>query len=1048
MKVSNLLNLLLMGSLLGLIGCSAGLDESGDTQNSVSTFYASKVSSATKSIQISENSEWSIPTVRKLTLKTCLKDMAYGKSIVAQNFEVVGKEITESAISDESGCIEWNDFVRYDYLAQEKEIQLTRRVKGLGDYTGQLNLTFKVNPWSGEIIDTRSSISSEKFVSALSINASEKNLEISKVSIEFGPQKHNVNNAQVTANISFKPLLRRYSISGKPVLEAITSGNFDLALQIFEKINGEFSPMTSISEVNGTLVKDEFREDITFNFLKPRTKGSSLLLSVQLIPNRTTAPKSLTDAAGHVVLARLEGLDGGTFVSEEIQSPYYQALKNAKNTGGPDQAFGLSVDSLSVYFDGFTDEHNGTAAVKKIRSKVIACIQNNLTKELARETEFEVSFLNENNELIVERAKKTKANGCFETFYEEEFNINKSRISNYVPQFIQVVGLENSLEGATALRKFYINPYETNKFAHTNEDEEPHQFDKVQDAKLYVSGVRVSYRSNDETKYRLNTNLDLSFVKEFRVEFAPQIDRGHMMNGEKRPDSLYSGKLNMRFMILAPKYNLAGKTIEQLSTISKVRAGAMSRDLADNYTFITGTEQIVKVERDGNVKADALLKFNTNNAKYLSSKTYAVIEISAIDEENEVQAAVFTSPVMLSATVGSKESLNESTMSNIKVSQLELNNELNKQFAKIKDIDLEAAPKSNWKLESFDLFEKLLEDGEKVKTIIGRDNLTYKTWESISGYSAYRREVTKNLITKEEFDYIMNKDKGETDMSVKADGPRQWLQAKNKMVKTLQAKLCYYFFRDQNVVKGYNYNWSDEETCKINPSKFLSFKGVKFVMDITKQPTKSKGSRQGSLSMSTGNNTDISTRWNEYWGWRLGWGFKIGTGALEAIGLSASGGFDMNYGQGWSNNEGTGERVSFGESQRLDHEEFVLDFEAKTRSCILVKDLKNGKGLRLCDKDDVVETITEHWYFINEPWRRLSYIADPGAKNEMRIFKLIRGRTKFARFKDLIEAANNELFLTPVSPRTELNQFLAPLYESNAGEIPTLARDHFPGILE
>ena len=114
----------------------------------------------------------------------------------------------------------------------------------------------------------------------------------------------------------------------------------------------------------------------------------------------------------------------------------------------------------------------------------------------------------------------------------------------------------------------------------------------------------------------------------------------------------------------------------------------------------------------------------------------------------------------------------------------------------------------------------------------------------------------------------------------------------------------------------------------------------------------------------------------------------------------------------------------------------------------MIKALNEAQAFRLCEAQDREEELSESWYFMTESWRRFSYIADPGTENDLRLFKVIRGQTKFAQFKNLIEASNNQLFLTSKKGRSELNQYMSSLFQSNEGDVAHLSDANFPGIIE
>lgn len=1044
MKIQSIITQITLASLMILVGCSAGLQEENASEQA--TFLNSKVK-VYESREVSD-SNWSIPVRVEMTLTTCLTEALYGKNIIGQKFEITGDNLQTEATSDDKGCIYWQDSVRFDYLSPEREMVVNRTVTGLGDFQGSKDIILLVNPWNKTVVDGSIKSADTQF-SSLSRIDNIKTLYISSVGIKFLEEKHSINRAELTAQISFEPKMTRLTSSGEMApYKNMKNGEFNITAIIYEvKENGKTEAISTPSTINSKFDNGRIEEEVKFNIFKtPSTDGSSTLkLGLRVSPNRNTAPHSLTDIEGFTTIRSDFRSDSGTFMIAELPSTSFnKAFESSSNADSTNSQFGFSIEDLKISFGGYTDEHNGTASSKKINSNYTVCLKNNLTKQSIGEVDFSISILDEDKKVISNKVRTSKMSGCVTASFERNFNLNNRRETNYIKHYMLIEGGEGLFQGFTRERAFFVNPWEPGSlFAHTQEDELPPTNPNAQEAEIFVSNFSLQYRSNDESKYRLNENMDMSFVKIYRAEFNPQIDRGHMLNGERRLDNLYSGKLNMRLMILAPK---GGNTanLKEMATISKQRVGIVSGDL-ENYTFITGSEKTVTIDRDGKVKADLDLVFNSNNLKYISSRTYAVVELSSSDDE-EMKSVVFTSPVMLASIGSSTSTISDESM--VQIKKMDKSSELSKLFAKIETLDGNAAPRSNWKLKSFDLFEKLLDSKTQLTTVLGLNNLTFKSKEKISGYNNFEVEKVKQLVTTDEFEAVMNIEKNKLNDGVLLSSPKDYFSNKNKVLNGLKSKLCSYFYKGKNVIKTYSTTFGDEDGCNANPTQYLNVKGIKFVQEITKQPVRSQGSLQKSINFSTNNNNDVSGRWSEFWGWRASWGFKVTTFGLDAIGLSSSAGFDANYGQSWSNNKGTGESVSFGESNRLELEEIVLNFEAKTRSCVLIKATKNNTAIRLCEAQDNEEEVSESWYVMNESWRRLSYVADPGTENDLRLFKVVRGQVKFSQFKNLIEASNNQIFLTSKKGRSEINQYMSALYQSEEGDQAQLSDANFPGTLE
>lgn len=1043
MKIQALLTQLTMIAMMTFIGCSTGVEEeAGQTE---ATFLLAKV--RTYETREVSDATWSMPIRMEMTLTTCMTEALYGKNIIGQKFEVTGENLEVVTESDDKGCIYWQDAVSYDYLSPESEIVVKRTITGLGDFQGEKEITLLVNPWNKTVVDSAvKKLDSVQF--SASRAASIKTLNLDRISIKFFEEEHHLNHAKINAQISFEPKMTRLTASGEMAsFKNIRSGEFVVTATLYEERNGNIEAISNPEQQAIAFDNGKVEGDFSFTILKtPSTDSNSTLkLGLRVVPNRGTAPKSLTDIEGFMTLRSDLRADSGTFMAAELPGfSFNKAFALSSNKDAATSDFGFSIEDLKVYFAGYLSAHQATKAEKNINANYTVCLKNKLTKQVTGEMNFKVTILNDSGVEISDKVRASKMNGCITASFDHLYNLNAKRDSNYIKHTMRIEGIDGMFQGFIREREFFINPWETGSlFAHTTEGELPPTNPENASAELYVPSFSLTYRSNDESKYRLNENMDMSFVKIYRAEFTPYIDRGHMLGKDKSIENLYSGSLKMRLMILAPKSGSAAN-LKEMASIPKQRQ-AITNQTLENYTFITGAEREVKIDREGKVRADFDLVLNSNNLKYMTARTYAVVELSSSDDQS-MKSVIFSAPVMLANTGYSVSSVNENE--SLQTAGLSKDSELSKLFAKIDSVQKQEIPTSNWKMKSFDLFEKLLDDKTKLTTLFGLNSLTYSTEAVSNAYQGIKQKKTVQLVTESEFEMIMNLEKSKLNDGVLLTGPIQLFSGKNKEMNILRAKLCKFFYQGKGEIKTYNSRFTTEDACNAAPQKYLSIKGMKFVQEITKQPVRSQGSVQKSLNFSTNNNSDVSGRWSEFWGWRSSWGFKVNTFGLDAIGLSSSAGFDVNYGQSWSNNKGQGESVSFGESNRLETEETVLNFEAKTRSCVMIKALNEAQAFRLCEAQDREEELSESWYFMTESWRRLSYIADPGTENDLRLFKVIRGQTKFAQFKNLIEASNNQLFLTSKKGRSELNQYMSSLFQSDEGDAAHLSDANFPGIIE
>ncbi len=1050
MKTNNLINILAITSAIILAGCSAGLEEE-KSSGSVSTFMASNVSpSAARHIA---DQSWGVPAKTSFVATTCLQDNAYGKSIVGQRFEVTGDNVTEEVVSNEKGCIQWNDFVRFDYFAAQKFIPVKRTITGLGDFTGELDINFEIDPWNKEI---RSIKESNLFASAASVVPG-KTLFVASSALKLRPTAQLNNRAVLEGQVTLTPKFERYTSEGTSAeIGSFKKGEFNVTVILFEQsIHGDRKAISTPFSFEASINDDsKLVSDVAIEMfdLPSVSNDVELKLGVRISPVGTTAPKFLDNAEAMVTIAKNSFNVVGTMETTNLPAFNFATVveKSASSLDG-ESKFGLKLKTPVVTFNGYVNEYS--ASVKAMRTMIKTCILNAVTNTKVEELPFVVRILDENkDEIFASKEKNANTDGCITTYFVEKYNLDAKRDSNWKKRYVQIEGVDGTYKGSVKSREFYINPWETANFSHTIEGELPPSYNSVQESKLYTSDLSLQFIKNEESYYRLNKQMDMSFVKKFKVEFRPKVNRGFKHSGDNGYEPLYTGKLNMRLMVLYPKKNLSAPVLEKLLDESGAGAAQLISSNIEDFDFISGVKGQVEIV-DGRVAHTVKLKFDTNSAKYMTARTYIVAEFSSADEESALQPVIVSIPANLSSLFrASSDTVTSETAINLSAKEIKRSSLLNNYFAKIDSIDLNKAPVSPWKVNSFDLFEQLLNSNEKLTTVRGIDKVTFMSWTK---GKAINTRVRRSLLSREDFDLIFKLNAGETDTSVYFKSPKQWLFGNKSEGKKLINKLCEYYYSGVNGKRTIWGNYvSDEGNCKAEPTKYLSFSGVKHVLAITEQPKRSYGSNVRTISVGTNNNASVGKNHSNSWGWRTSFGFKLSTFGLEKIGLGSSAGLDVSYSENWSNSESQGEGISFGETQSMEIEETVLEFKAKTRACVLLKakgeKVRKGitKGLRICESEDKEESIRESWYIINEPWKWRASLADVGAQNDMRIFKLIRGQRKFKEFKDKVESANNGLFLRPIKARTEVTQYLGDLYQPADGSEAHLNEGYFPGLID
>lgn len=147
---------LLILSIGSLVGCSIPSPEKRDDGQNQGTFYISQVRGSFTSVKTHET--FSLPVSRTLSLRTCLKDQRYSKSINQHKFEVLkqGQRIADLT-TDDDGCLVWQEEVEFNALLDAKWIKIERSLKAQGQHKGSRTMELLLDPWTEKVVELRDS---------------------------------------------------------------------------------------------------------------------------------------------------------------------------------------------------------------------------------------------------------------------------------------------------------------------------------------------------------------------------------------------------------------------------------------------------------------------------------------------------------------------------------------------------------------------------------------------------------------------------------------------------------------------------------------------------------------------------------------------------------------------------------------------------------------------------------------------------------------------------------------------------------------------------
>ncbi|MBK9293876.1 MAG: hypothetical protein IPM57_05440 [Oligoflexia bacterium] len=127
------------------------------TKENSATFYLEEVTSEG---QIIDTGEWKFPNAKNYNFKVCIKDQNTQDKIAGHQFLILDANgnLLDKRRSSADGCLNWNETIKYNYVADAKYLPLTRFLRADGMHSGQRKISLAINPWKDR---TKSSVEKE-----------------------------------------------------------------------------------------------------------------------------------------------------------------------------------------------------------------------------------------------------------------------------------------------------------------------------------------------------------------------------------------------------------------------------------------------------------------------------------------------------------------------------------------------------------------------------------------------------------------------------------------------------------------------------------------------------------------------------------------------------------------------------------------------------------------------------------------------------------------------------------------------------------------------
>jgi len=320
-----LLPLLLTFQVLSLVGCDLPKPKDRPDGQTQAATFAVESPVRGSSLPVKNSNAFTFPTDKIFNFVVCLKDVAYDRIIAGHVFQV--KEINKDVTTDKSGCLNWSEDMKYNYLAAPEYIQIQRTIVAKGLHRGVRQVNFAVNPWSEiekvpDVLDADKNtipqiISDKSLIKQVLQGMDDTNivrnhpLYVADGNLQVTQQNISADNSGVfSLEARIAPQVQMTKLNGDVFYQALTAGKFKATLKIIHSYidsgKNVHHLLAQTPPIDATLKNGFLTLDSGVQMVMP-TRGQ-LILGLELNP--VDGPSGLGDFQGIFVLGDFDQFKG------------------------------------------------------------------------------------------------------------------------------------------------------------------------------------------------------------------------------------------------------------------------------------------------------------------------------------------------------------------------------------------------------------------------------------------------------------------------------------------------------------------------------------------------------------------------------------------------------------------------------------------------------------------------------------------------------------------------------------------------------------------
>jgi hypothetical protein len=1042
----------IVGLSLLISGCSSDIEDRNQ-EVSNSTFTVDMVTSVELTNQESRG-QWGLKSSKIINVQACLKDRALGNAIIDQPFIISGGELEEiRVVSDISGCLFWEERVKFNFLADESYLMLSRKISGAGNYSGTDNLELALNPWSSAaVVDARQGKQtvksylneSEQMSSSLTIRE-KSNLLLDDVGVSFlGDSVDYTGAPHIELKVEFVPKLVRVGLMNNIIHETLTKGKFDMRLKLLERKHGE-EQRQELAGFKGevSIVKGAIQSEVKMELMRPFNRNSIIELMIEVTP--IDGPSGLTSEQGVLLISLDKARSSGKLHS--ISKDELTAIDELSRSDEQLNSDEISINPLSMDIvkirPGVFDGQGKNGIVRRRMATFTICLKESISPKVVNDQSFLVQLLSSEGESIDQSELPVDLNGCIE--YRPWISFNYTQGRRWFGYQLHLTGQSGLYDAVELRREIYINPWQSDSdFGIDGTVGRPPKGGSEQ-TRIVIDQLSYNSLGNDRDKFDLDKFLNLSLEKRFEVTFSPQMEYFNFSTGEKELSSLNFGEYRLRALILSPKRTESSQVNSRLQDFNM-----------DDYIVLSGSEVPVTIGANGLVQETLSFPLWFSELSMLILKNKLLVELSPVNPDSKISSVIvlarFNAAKNFLSGVTQKIDLAEESLVNF-------NQSMGQEITRRLELTAIRHQKQENLPSTLELFHQEL---------ARLDNLADATFEtSFLNTSEFAEKTGVNLSKSDIQNYIRNKGK--------------------EYIK----ELCHLYYRKSGsfiMGDGRTRGWSRGmrlQKCLYNPIAYLDIQTSEHVEQVNSLPTMvPELTRQSTLNITDGffiASTHAQTKGAMEW---TAFQTEFGVGLSKFIGIGPSVSVYNTHVIQSGNEDRIMDmrRYSTNITSDLQYESLGLSFQASVQKCILVTDKQprikpaeqswlskiivgeqkvkwwvNGRLLdekpkarrfHICLDAPVEERIDEEWFFVKAEKQQSNQLFDRSEAELNEFTFTMRGQNKFKRLRDFFQAKEGLKVIQSMKDIELIDRYQRMLERGTVFEFEGMSLDgSVPGLL-